>query len=65
MPEGGLGKSVELRGVEMRFAGFTAVHRTDLEIGNVDAVLDGDLDPFIRATLLAQAAQLRPKRAGD
>ncbi|MFO0689271.1 MAG: peptide chain release factor 2 [Myxococcota bacterium] len=40
-------------------------HRTDLEIGNVDAVLDGDLDPFIRATLLAQAAELRPKRAGD
>lgn len=40
-------------------------HRTDLEIGNVDAVLDGDLDPFIRATLLAQAAELRPKRVGD
>ncbi|MBY0399959.1 peptide chain release factor 2 [Myxococcota bacterium] len=40
-------------------------HRTDLEIGNVDAVLDGDLDPFIRATLLAQAAVLRPKRAGE
>jgi len=34
-------------------------HRTDLEIGNVDAVLEGDLDPFIRATLLAQGAQLR------
>jgi len=39
-------------------------HRTDLEISQVDNVLDGDLDPFIRATLLAQAAQLRPKRAG-
>src|SRR5690606_29516815 len=25
-------------------------HRTDLEIGNVEAVLDGDLDAFIRAT---------------
>jgi len=34
-------------------------HRTDLEIGNVDAVLEGELDPFIRATLLAQGAQLR------
>jgi len=27
-------------------------HRTNLEIGNVAAVLDGDLDRFIRATLL-------------
>jgi peptide chain release factor 2 len=30
-------------------------HRTNLEIGNVDAVLDGDLDRFIRATLLQRA----------
>ncbi len=28
-------------------------HRTDLEIGNASAVLDGDLDPFIRAFLLS------------
>ncbi|HEY5658958.1 MAG TPA: peptide chain release factor 2 [Myxococcota bacterium] len=27
-------------------------HRTNLEIGNVDAVLEGDIDPFIRAMLL-------------
>jgi peptide chain release factor 2 len=27
-------------------------HRTDHEIGNVDAVLDGNLDPFIKAYLL-------------
>jgi peptide chain release factor 2 len=27
-------------------------HRTNLEVGNVDAVLDGDLDPFIQAYLL-------------
>jgi peptide chain release factor 2 len=27
-------------------------HRTDVEMGNVDAVLEGDLDRFIRATLL-------------
>ena len=31
-------------------------HRTDLEIGNVSAVLDGDLDRFIRAMLLKRAA---------
>jgi peptide chain release factor 2 len=30
-------------------------HRTDTEIGNVEAVLDGDLDRFIRATLLWQS----------
>jgi peptide chain release factor 2 len=26
-------------------------HRTDVEVGNADAVLDGDLDPFIKAAL--------------
>ena len=36
-------------------------HRTDLEIGNVEGVLDGDLDRFIRATLLSQGAQIRPR----
>ena len=29
-------------------------HRTDYEVGNVDAVLDGNLDPFIKAFLLWQ-----------
>jgi peptide chain release factor 2 len=29
--------------------------RTDLKVGNVDAVLDGDLDPFINAFLMQQA----------
>lgn len=32
-------------------------HRTKVEIGNSEAVLDGDLDEFIRATLLHNAAQ--------
>jgi peptide chain release factor 2 len=31
-------------------------HRTDVEVGNVDGVLDGDLDGFIRHTLLARTA---------
>ena len=31
-------------------------HRTDHETGNTQAVLDGDLDEFIRAYLLAKAA---------
>ena len=30
-------------------------HRTNVESGNVDAVLDGDIDPFIRALLLQRA----------
>ncbi|RMF87055.1 MAG: peptide chain release factor 2 [Nitrospinota bacterium] len=34
-------------------------HRTDKEIGNVQAVLDGDIDPFIEAYLLLQRAQKR------
>lgn len=31
-------------------------HRTEHETGNTEAVLDGDLDPFIQAYLLAKAA---------
>jgi peptide chain release factor 2 len=31
-------------------------HRTDLEVGNTQAVLDGGLDGFVRAYLLAKAA---------
>ncbi|MGC9021827.1 MAG: peptide chain release factor 2, partial [Dissulfurimicrobium sp.] len=31
-------------------------HRTELEIGNVGAVLDGDIDPFINAYLKQNAA---------
>ena len=29
-------------------------HRTEIEVGNADAVLDGDLDPFIKAALKAK-----------
>jgi peptide chain release factor 2 len=38
-------------------------HRTDVEMGNAQAVLDGDLDRFIRAALLARAA--RPAAGGE
>ena len=31
-------------------------HRTQLEVGNADAVLDGDIDRFLRAALLARAS---------
>jgi peptide chain release factor 2 len=32
-------------------------HRTNVESGNVDAVLDGAIDPFIEAILKASASQ--------
>ena len=32
-------------------------HRTDSEMGNADAVLDGDIDAFMRATLLKQSVE--------
>jgi protein subunit release factor B len=32
-------------------------HRTELEIGNAQAVLDGDLDRFMRAVLMQKAAK--------
>src|SRR5262245_58465502 len=35
-------------------------HRTGLEVGNVDGVMDGDLDPFIKAYLMRSA-----DRAGE
>ena len=31
-------------------------HRTKMEVGNVERVLDGDLDPFIKAYLMQKAA---------
>ncbi len=34
-------------------------HRTNVEVGNVEAVMDGDLDRFIRATLLQRSGQER------
>ncbi|MEB2345587.1 MAG: peptide chain release factor 2 [Deltaproteobacteria bacterium] len=34
-------------------------HRTDVEIGNADGVLDGDIDRFLRAALLTRAGASR------
>ncbi len=38
-------------------------HRTSYEVGNTDAVLDGDLDQFIEAYLLQKLAT--PSRTPD
>ena len=35
-------------------------HRTDTEVGNVQGVLDGGLDPFVRAELLRRAGTAAP-----
>ena len=35
-------------------------HRTDTEVGNVQGVLDGGLDPFVRAELLRRAGTASP-----
>jgi peptide chain release factor 2 len=40
-------------------------HRTGLEVGDVQRVLDGDLDGFVRAYLLARAANRRNGDAAD
>jgi peptide chain release factor 2 len=39
-------------------------HRTDLKIGNVDAVLQGDVEPFVRAYLLKAANEGSSDQAG-
>ncbi len=39
-------------------------HRTDLEVGDVDGVLDGDIDGFIRGILLAQGTKAGIEETG-
>ena len=40
-------------------------HRTKLEIGDPGRVLDGDLDPFIKAYLMQKASGTLGQPAGD
>ena len=40
-------------------------HRTKLEVGDVDRILDGDLQPFIRAYLLARRSEQNGKMSGN
>jgi peptide chain release factor 2 len=39
--------------------------RTDYETGNVDAVMDGDLDPFVNAYLKSLAGMGPALKAGE
>ena len=36
-------------------------HRTDLDVGDVDAVMDGELNQFIQAYLLSRGAKSKPR----
>jgi protein subunit release factor B len=40
-------------------------HRTQVEMGQAEAVLDGDIDRFIRATLLVRATKPAADVAGE
>jgi peptide chain release factor 2 len=40
-------------------------HRTRVEEGNVDRILDGDLDAFIKAYLMRKASGAHGKPAAD
>jgi peptide chain release factor 2 len=35
-------------------------HRTKLEVGDTDRILDGDIDPFLKAYLLSRRSLVKP-----
>jgi peptide chain release factor 2 len=40
-------------------------HRTNIEIGNVDRVMDGDINPFIEGYLHAMAERPKEGERGE
>ena len=50
-----IGFGSQIRSYTLHPAQRVKDHRTDVEIGNAQGVLDGDIDRFIRATLLQRA----------
>ena len=50
-----IGFGSQIRSYTLHPAQRVKDHRTSVEVGNAEGVLDGDLDPFIRAALLAKA----------
>jgi peptide chain release factor 2 len=51
-----IGFGSQIRSYTLHPAQRVKDHRTDVEVGNAQGVLDGDIDPFIRAALLARPA---------
>jgi peptide chain release factor 2 len=51
-----IGFGSQIRSYTLHPAQRVKDHRTNTEMGNAEAVLDGDLDRFIRATLLRNSA---------
>jgi peptide chain release factor 2 len=52
-----IGFGSQIRSYTLHPAQRVKDHRTQVEMGQAEAVLDGDIDRFIRATLLARAAR--------
>jgi peptide chain release factor 2 len=50
-----IGFGSQIRSYTLHPAQRVKDHRTGVEVGNAQGVLDGDIDPFIRAALLARA----------
>src|SRR4030095_16747520 len=50
-----IGFGSQIRSYTLHPAQRVKDHRTNVEVGNAQGVLDGDIDPFIRAALLARA----------
>ena len=51
-----IGFGSQIRSYTLHPAQRVKDHRTDVEVGNAEGVLNGNVDPFIRAALLARAA---------
>jgi len=50
-----IGFGSQIRSYTLHPAQRVKDHRTGVEVGNAQSVIDGDIDPFIRAALLARA----------
>ena len=56
-----IGFGSQIRSYTLHPAQRVKDHRTSMESGNTDAILDGDIDEFIRATLLARSSGMTEK----
>ena len=56
-----IGFGSQIRSYTLHPAQRVKDHRTSMESGNTAAILDGDIDEFIRATLLARSSGMTEK----